>query len=229
MDWIKEYQLFLLDFDGLLVNTERLHYGAYLRMCKARGFELTWNFEDFCRAAHFDSKMLRVKMQESLPELFEQEPNWSVLYTEKKKHYLDILKETKIELMPGVEEFLYALKQENLKRVVVTHSPREQVDFIRSTNEALNTIEHWITREDYNLSKPHPEPYLKAIEKFSSPGDQMIGFEDSPRGINSLMGTSAKPVLISPIVAEKLQLLVKEHKVFHFTSLNEITKEKLSK
>ena len=34
MDWIKKYQLFLFDFDGLLVNTEEMHFLAYKQMCE---------------------------------------------------------------------------------------------------------------------------------------------------------------------------------------------------
>lgn len=229
MDWVKEYQLFLLDFDGLLVNTERLHYLAYVKMCKERDFNLDWSFAEFCEAAHYDSKMLRVKLYEALPELHLQEPNWSTLYSEKKLHYLTILKESEIELMPGAKEFLYELQKQNIKRVVVTHSPKEQVQFIKMQNKDLQTIEHWITREDYELSKPHPEPYLTAIERFANKGDKIIGFEDSPRGISSLLGTPAQAVLVNTNVVSKLEPLIKERKISYSPTLKDITSEKLAK
>lgn len=228
MDWVKEFQLFLLDFDGLLVNTEKLHYEAYLRMCRERNFNLDWSFNEFCEAAHYDSKMLRVKIYEALPELYKQEPDWSTLYTEKKKHYLTILGEAEIDLMPGAKELLYELKKHDIKRVVVTHSPREQVEFIRMQNKDLQTIEHWITREDYELSKPHPEPYLTAIDRFAHAKDRIIGFEDSPRGISALLGTQAKPILVNPLVVPKLAPLVQSKKIYHFPSLKEISKERLA-
>ncbi len=227
MDWINEFQLFLLDFDGLLVNTESLHYQAYIRMCQQRGHQLNWTFDQFCEAAHYDSKLLRIKLQEALPELFVQEPDWSTLYTEKKKLYLQILGEKKIELMPGAEKFLTALKENGIKRVVVTHSPIEQVQYIRDQHPVLQTIKHWITREDYELSKPHPEPYLTAIDRHSSKGDKIIGFEDSPRGIAALLGTSAKAVLINPSVPKKIEPLISDRKIAHFGSIADITKEKL--
>src|SRR3990172_6839619 len=50
MHWIYQFQLFLFDFDGLLVNTEDLHFAAYQKMCCDRGFELKWDFERFCQA-----------------------------------------------------------------------------------------------------------------------------------------------------------------------------------
>lgn len=224
MDWVNDFQLFLLDFDGLLVNTELLHYQAYLRMCSKRGHDLAWTFDDFSKSAHYSSKQLRVDIYATLPELHQEEPDWHILYTEKKKHYLEILKETEIELMPGVEKFLFELQKNKIKRCVVTHSPKEQVDFIRLQNKVLGTIDHWITREDYNQSKPHPEPYLTAIDRMAEPGDKVVGFEDSPRGIYSLLGTDAKAVLINPMVPDKIESLVQEKKISHFPSIDAISK-----
>lgn len=224
MDWVNDFQLFLLDFDGLLVNTELLHYQAYLRMCAHRGYHLGWSFEEFSHSAHYDSKQLRKDIYATLPALHHEEPDWSTLYTEKKRHYLDILRESTIELMPGVKEFLLALAKNNIKRCVVTHSPREQVDFIRLNHEILSTIEHWITREDYQLSKPHPEPYLTAIKRFASPKDRIIGFEDSPRGIYSLLETPAKAVMINESLPTKMTSFVHDKKIVYFRSFLDIEK-----
>ena len=62
MEWIEEYDLFLLDFDGLLVNTERVHYQAYQQvvqeMGQSKGIELSWSFEQYCAIAHSNSTAL---------------------------------------------------------------------------------------------------------------------------------------------------------------------------
>lgn len=229
MDWIKEYQLFLLDFDGLLVNTEHLHFEAYRRMCKGRGLTLPWTFAHFFEIAQQDSKLLQIKIYEELPALYEQESTWSVLYAEKKKQYLEVLKETQIEMMPGAESFLQLLEKNNIKRVVVTHSPKEQIDLIRERNPILNTIPHWITREDYQHAKPHPEPYLVALKRFASSSDNVIGFEDSQRGIASLIDAHVQPVLINPKIAENLKPLIINKKIFHFPSLQIVVDQKMAR
>ena len=87
-----------------------------------------------------------------------------------------------------------------MKRCVVTHSPQTLVDVLRKQHPILNTIPHWITRHDYTQPKPHPEGYLMAIKRFAGANDQIIGFEDTPRGIEALMQTTALPVLISKTV-----------------------------
>lgn len=198
MHWIQKYQLFLFDFDGLLVNTEELHYKAYIRLCANRGFQLTWNFERYSLAAHHDSSGLRNHIYAEFPALYAQEPNWNILYEEKKTAFLQILQESPVQLMPGVASLLESLSHAHVPRCVVTHSPLKVIELLRSRNPILNSIPNWITREDYSQPKPHPECYQLAIERFGKGIAHTIGFEDSPRGLKALQGTSAKAVLICP-------------------------------
>lgn len=199
MHWIQDYQLFLFDFDGLLVNTEEIHFLAYQRMCEKYGFKLEWSFERYCRAAHYRAEGLKEDIYNSLPGLYQAEPNWDILYAYKRQQIIALLESGAIQLMPGVHELLTALQHANIKRCVVTHSPTALVDVVRRQHGILNTIPHWITREHYNHPKPHPEGYCIAIQKFAAPHEKIIGFEDTPRGIEALLQTSAKPVLISQI------------------------------
>lgn len=193
--WIEQFDLFLLDFDGLLVDTERLHYAAYQTLCKNRGFALPWNFERYCGIAHHDGKIAPALYAE-LPELYAKEPNWNVLYAEKKQAYMELLRAGKITLLPGVEELLKALSIRKTKRCVVTNSWEEHVKLIRGALPILNTIPVWITREQYERSKPAPDGYFKAIELLADSSDRIVGFEDTLRGIQALKETRARPILI---------------------------------
>ncbi len=196
MQWIHQFQLVLFDFDGLLVNTEELHYLAYQRMCAARGINFDWSFDYYCQLAHYSADGLRRELYRQFPILNEQEPRWEILYAEKKNAIFNILNERPIQLMSGVEKLLQALTKANVRCCVVTNSPKELVDIVRKKNAILNTIPNWMTRERYTHPKPDPESYLKAIEIYGRPGDKIIGFEDTPRGLTALMGTPAMPILI---------------------------------
>src|ERR1700690_3692185 len=113
MHWLHNYQLFLFDFDGLLVNTEEIHYMAYKRMFNGRGLELTWDFDYYCTLAHYSAEGLRDQVYEQYHELKTMEPSWAVLYSEKKQAIIDLLNEGKVHLMPGVEKILTYLNEAN--------------------------------------------------------------------------------------------------------------------
>jgi beta-phosphoglucomutase len=223
MQWIHNYQLFLFDFDGLLVNTEHLHYQAYILMCAKRGFHLKWNFHRYSQAAHHESTGLRDQIYAEFPTLQAQEPHWPCLYEEKKQIFLDLVQDGAVHLMPGVSELLTALQAANINRCVVTHSATSLIQRIRQQNPILETIPHWITREDYHQPKPDPECYQVAISRLAHPHDRIIGFEDSPRGLNALLGTQAKPVLICPPDSPYLQQTLKDPVYYYptFTAIND--------
>lgn len=211
MDVFQNTHLILLDFDGLLVNTERLHFQAYQKMCEACGFSLPWDFVTFCSIAHRSSIGLKEKMYADLPELYASEPSWDVLYKEKKTEYIKLLSEGAVELMPGAGRFLLHLEQKKIKRAVVTNSPKEQVDLIKQQIPLLQTIPVWITREDYKNPKPEPDGYLKALAKLAEPGDNVLGFEDTLRGYSALESAEIEGIVVSDVLSDEFrsELLLK--------------------
>jgi HAD superfamily hydrolase (TIGR01509 family) len=221
MNWIHDYGLFLFDFDGLLVNTEELHYLAYKKMCNARGFHLDWNFNRYCQAAHYQSTGLRDQIYAHLPALQSQEPNWDILYAEKRQAILDLIDQGAVQLMPGVDALLKALQIANIPRCVVTHSPDPLIKAVRNQNPLLDSIPFWITREHYSEPKPNPECYLKAIESFSAPSTRIIGFEDTPRGLQALLGTRAQAVLICTVDYPELPSYLQQG-ALHYPSFNKV-------
>ena len=197
VDWIKKYQLFMFDFDGLLVNTEEIHYQAYQNMCAARGYKLDWSFSRYCDIAHRSAENIRNTIYEELPNLHRDEPRWEVLYAEKKLAYTHLLESGAVQMMPGAAQLLKFLAKDSISRCVVTNSVADHVAIIRKQQPVLDTIPHWITRENYTQPKPHPECYEYALHKLASPEDAVIGFEDTPRGLQALRHTKAQPVLVA--------------------------------
>lgn len=221
MTWISHYQLFLFDLDGLLVDTERLHYLAYKTMCGNRGIDFNWSFAKYCQAAHYDPNLFREQLLQEYPELAIQEPDWKVLYTEKQKLMTDFLSQGAAKLMPGVAQLLKILQKRNVKSCVVTHSPDQLVTVLRNQYEILNSIPFWITRKDYVHPKPDPECYQKAVLSYRELGDQVIGFEDTPRGIWALLGVDVTRVLVCSADYKEIPSF-KEQGVKHFSSFEEL-------
>ena len=101
MDWIHDYQLFLFDFDGLLVNTEETHYLAYKLCALSVGSNSTGILPAIAKQ-HIMMQMLFESNLKQFPQLHTIEPHWPVLYAEKKQALCNLVNEGAIHLMPGV-------------------------------------------------------------------------------------------------------------------------------
>ncbi|MBI5346300.1 MAG: HAD family phosphatase [Chlamydiae bacterium] len=228
MRWIHEFQLYLFDFDGLLVNTEHIHFQAYINMLSLRGYKLDWTFNEYCSIAHYDDKGIKENVYAKFPLLYEQEPNWENLRRQKNEIYLSLLNLGKVEMMPGAEKLLKLLADKKINRCVVTNATRPQIEIIKRTNGILETIPHWVTREEYLNPKPSPDCYIRAIELYGKKGDRIIGFEDTLRGLRALLQTPATGVLIS---ASESYLALQgslPRNVYYFKSLEELPSDLLS-
>lgn len=172
--------------------------------------------------ALFDATAIKEGIYKEFPSLYQQEPNFDILYQEKKEAYKVLLQSQNDLLMPGVLDLLNKLKKEKIKSCVVTHSPKAQIDLIRKIHPVLDIIPFWITRQDYENPKPDPECYQKAVSKYSSLNERIIGFEDSPRGFQALQAINATPVLVSKIISKKDISQYTQKPFYHFNSFLEL-------
>ncbi len=218
MDWIDRYQVFLFDFDGLLVDTESLHHAAYLEMARRAGAPLDWDFARFCREAHGRAMGFFDGWEKEYPGILQRGASKAELYEEKKRIYAGLLGSSSLELMEGVEPLLRALEQKGKPRAVVTNSPKAHIEVIKEALPLLRTIPLWLTREDYTAPKPSPEGYLKAMGMLAGPGDRIVGFEDSLKGLQSLLAAGSEGVLICPSDAPAVEE-AKRLGARHFESL----------
>ncbi len=205
MKWIHDYQLFLFDFDGLLVDTEQLHYASYMEMSRRRGCPLNWDFQRFCLEAHSKAMGFFDGLEREYPRVFEEGPSKEELYEEKKRIYSEMIQNTPLELMEGAEPLLALLDAHKIKCAVVTNSPRAQIEIIKKAIPALEKIPLWVTREEYVHAKPSPEGYLKAISLLAEPGDKIIGFEDTLKGLKALLAAGVESMFICPIDHEHVE------------------------
>lgn len=196
--WLDHYQTLLFDCDGLLVDTEPLHWRAYQNLCANHGYSLPWSFDQYCERVHHSDRGTRSALYEAFPQLQETHPDWSVLYEEKQAIYRDLLDAEPFSLKEGVEEFLKEVDERRWKMAVVTNSRKSQTDRLRQEHPLLNRISHWVTREQYQKSKPDPECYQLALEQLKSSPQGAVGFEDTPRGVEALIGAGVAPILVVP-------------------------------
>lgn len=193
---MRTFDLLLFDLDGLLIDTEQLHWNAYQQMCLKFGCILTWDFPLYLSIAGGSAHGVQKRIESEFPTLF-QGRSWEELYAIKQEILFTLLASSPIPLMPGVKECLFSLASSGKPMVVVTHSPKTVIQMVQQAHPVFEVISRWICREMYKAPKPAPDGYLKACEEMNVIPERAIGFEDSVRGIDSLVAAGCCPVLIN--------------------------------
>jgi len=90
----------------------------------------------------------------------------------------------KAETLPGMQSFIDAMRQQSLAMIVVTGS--KQPSLLKRLKEDYgfdaSTI---VSGKDVIREKPHPEPYLRALERCGILPHEAIVIENAPLGVES--------------------------------------------
>ncbi|MER6497035.1 HAD-IA family hydrolase [Streptomyces sp. BK205] len=96
-------------------------------------------------------------------------------------YYQEYLRTEAIEI-DGVEDTLAELSA-YVRMAIVTTAKRADFDIIHEKRQIMQFMEFAIVREDYELAKPHPGPYLAGLKRFGAAREETLVVEDSARGL----------------------------------------------
>jgi HAD superfamily hydrolase (TIGR01509 family) len=183
----------LWDNDGVLVDTERLYFQATRDALGRAGVSLTEEvFADL-------SLRQGLSVFELLRRQGGDENQIARLRAERDADYLRLLQVGR-PLIEGVEETLRALHG-RFRMGVVTSARRVHFDAVHRATGVERFFEFVLTREDYERTKPDPEPYLKALRQTGLPADQCIVIEDTERGLLSAQAAGMRCIVIPSTLA----------------------------
>ena len=183
---MKKYILF--DHDGVLVDTEFWYFKAGERALADVGFTLdrdqylrdmthgqaTWAQ---ARAAGVDEQT--IGRQRAVRDVY----------------YQEYLRTQDIEI-EGVLETLADLAG-TYRMAIITTSKRADFALIHENRSILDYMEFYLAREDYEQAKPHPEPYLRGLERFGATADETVVVEDSARGLMSAVAAGIDCIVVA--------------------------------
>ena len=166
-------QALLLDFDGVVVDTEpqySIFWGEQGRKYRPD-------------IPHLEQRIKGQTLQHILETYFGeskkiQEQIVADLYT--------FEAHMKFEYVPGLREFITDAKALGLKSAIVTSSDNQKMSYALKALPELNQLfDAILTAEHFENSKPAPDGYLAAAALLNAEPSQCIVFEDSFNGIES--------------------------------------------
>lgn len=174
------YDSVLFDFDGVLVDSEPIHYRCWSEILAGFGLTLSWEAWSANCIGVSDRKMLQRMSAQLDPPL-----SVDVLYAtypRKKARFVDLM-EREMPFFDGAVRLFEELQAGGLKLAVVTSSGRGEVEPILSKAGLTGFLGAAVYGGDVENLKPAPDPYLKAASILGAQRPLVI--EDSDAGEQS--------------------------------------------
>ena len=179
----------LFDLDGTLVDTDKIYCYVWNDLLKKYNINCNIEFFNNFIKGKNDSMFLKYL----IPNINDSD----IINISKKKDklFIDFIKNNNPEiLIEGAFEFIKTYKNNNI--AIVTSCNKESAQFILNYTNINNYINLLVSADDCINHKPHPEPYLKAIEYFNLEKNKYIIFEDSFSGFKAAYNSGVPNICI---------------------------------
>jgi beta-phosphoglucomutase len=179
----------LFDFDGVIVNSEPLHFYAFHTVLKDEGVELTEK-QYYRELIGFDDRgaFKHIMAERNMPA---GPKDLSRLITRKSEMMMQLIGERKYHALPGVEEFVRGLWR-HYPLAICSGALREEVEAMLEGVSLRDCFEVIVAAQDVTVGKPDPQGYLKCMKLVAAhakislkPADCLV-VEDAPSVIKSV-------------------------------------------
>ena len=196
------------DLDGTIANTElEAHLPAFNNAFKDFGINWNWDTKKYLKLLKINGGKNRIAYYAKSHSDYFSDDLIIKIHQKKQFHYLEIIKKNYVCFKTGVFRLIKELHRKKVRQFIVTSSSRNQVDLlVKYLFNGFNPFEFIISSEDVEFKKPHPLPYLKAIQLSGIKENNSIVFEDSNPGLKSSLAASLPTIFVPsniPMVLDK--------------------------
>ncbi|HWC97871.1 MAG TPA: HAD family phosphatase, partial [Candidatus Sulfopaludibacter sp.] len=158
-----EFDSVLFDFDGVLLDSEPVHWACWAEVLAPLGLILTWDFYSAHCIGIDDREMLRMMASQTHPAR-----DWRDLWAQypAKKALFRARMETNPPFDPALADALSAVRP-RYKLAVVSSSSCSEVEPLLVSGKIRHFFETVVGGETVANLKPHPEPYLLAASRLA--------------------------------------------------------------
>ncbi|KJD34276.1 ABC transporter ATP-binding protein [Tamlana nanhaiensis] len=170
----------IFDMDGVIIDSEPLHYKAYHRMFKDVDINVSSElYESFTGQS-------TLNVCKRLCDTFNLKEAPETLVKIKRKHHKHIFEnDDDLQLIPGVLEAIKDYHANGLKLVLASSASMVSIELIFKRFELDQYFSAKFSGADLKQSKPHPEIFIKAAQSTGFNNEECVVIEDSTNGIKA--------------------------------------------
>jgi beta-phosphoglucomutase len=180
---------FIFDMDGVLVDSEKIHYLAYKQVLQ--GFGISYSEKHFISLAGKSNKEISI----ILCKKYSLHVKSEMLRKQKETIVTRML--IKSALFPGVKRKLRELKNKGYKFGLATSSNRRVTRLMRRLHKFDQYFSKYAVADEVTRAKPSPDLFLACAKKLKIKPPDCIVVEDSYYGIIAAKKAGMKCIAIT--------------------------------
>ncbi len=155
----------IFDFDGVITDSEILHFRAFNQVLGQYGIELTKQEYYKTYLGFNDADCYGKLIQQGLLKT-EQEQIGNLI--EEKKHIYKELAKTEGKMIEGVRDFLTLLEENSIPMAICSGSLLTEVEMVLEDTGLRHLFEEIVSGEQVKKGKPDPEGFLLTLTRLNS-------------------------------------------------------------
>jgi len=191
----------VFDFDGVIVDTEPLHFAAFREILEPLGIRFAWEeyvgtymgFDDRDAFREAFRRHGRALSEGSLPDLIDG----------KSRRFQGLLR-GELTAYPGAVALIESLHASGTPLAICSGALRADIDPILDRLRIAHCFLHVVAADDVRRGKPDPEGYVLAFRRLSlsrsaaltGPG-RCLAVEDTPAGIEAARRTGLSVLAVT--------------------------------
>lgn len=172
-------QAIVFDMDGVLIDSQPLHYEIDIAVLKACNYPATLETVTPYTGQSNPDRWPKYKESLSLPQSVDELINMQI------RIQTEIFTKANLPPIDGVTALLQFLNSLNIPCAVASSSSQELISLVLEKCEIGQYFTYLVSGEDVKHGKPAPDIYLKAAKALNLPPENCIAIEDSPIGIQA--------------------------------------------
>ena len=190
----------ILDFDGVITDSEILHLRAFNRVLAQYGIEITTKdyYKEYLGLTDVDCFKLLIHKG-----LLEAEQQQIENLVKQKNLIFEEMAKTEGQIIKGVRDFLQMLKENNVPMAICSGAVRAEIELILEQARLRPFFEVIVSTEQVRKGKPHPEGFLLTLQELNSNvtdpilPNQCIAIEDSHWGLEAAKAAGMHTIAVT--------------------------------
>ncbi len=170
-------RVILFDMDGVLVNTEPLHYQLWKQVFAERGLDIAFEHYKGCIGAN-GKRLMELVLEHYGVDFHDDQTLFDRYYDLKAEH----LRHGDIPRIEGVNETLAELQKRGWRMAVASSSTQDYIDLCTERVGIAPFFQVRFSAQWVKNTKPAPDVFLAAAEKMGARPEDCVVVEDSTNG-----------------------------------------------